>query len=103
MPFVVIGEGRESKYIKLSANTVNISKPLYSDDKIWVGRERVELLFDRENNLFGIRPISGVGGYKRQTGRVYCYKMPKDLPKGKFVASYDEQQKMIIADLNEEL
>ena len=62
------------------------------------GNGRVRLFYDKDNKLFGILPDVH-GDYHLNEGRLTCRLLPKNI-EGKFPARWDEEKKMIIADLN---
>lgn len=60
---------------------------------------RARLFFDEEEMLFGIKPSEY--GYVLNNEKINCRQVPERVPRGKFRAYWDDEQKMIIVDLRE--
>ena len=94
MPFVEIT--KTNKYfLTILKNQMRISSGLlryFEENNI----RKIKLLYDRENNLFALKPSPQ--GYTVSYNTITCRKIPDDVPKGKFEGTVKDD--MIIFDLS---
>jgi len=57
---------------------------------------KVRLFWDKEKNLFGFQPSATGYTINKKFGRLRCRQIPRDVPKGRFLASWDEELEMLV-------
>lgn len=97
MPFIEIS--KTNKYfLTIIKYQMRISSGLlryFDENKI----KNVKLLYDKENNLFALKPSPQ--GYAVSYNTITCRKIPEDVPKGKFEGTIKDD--MVIFDLSNPL